>query len=215
MYAALLFDLDGVLINSERTTYEIWRSYLLEHEDYDLPEKVYSQISGSPAVSFGSLMDGLIPGDKNLLLSNWLGRMDAFAFSGRIPLKPGYEKLQVFLEGYGGKKAIVTSNGSQWLPAYLDKLQSEKYFDAVITGKMVKRLKPEPDLYLFACKKLQVEPENCLAVEDSVSGVQAALTAGIPVMRMMDFPGFPEELDKRCVARVRDLNEAVSFFSGR
>ncbi len=211
MYEALLFDLDGVLVDSERAAYDIWKAYLKKHESYALSERTYASIAGLPSASFRSLMETTLPGDMEALLSHWVKRMDVLAFSGRIEIKAGYGRLQAFLRDFEGKKAIVTSNGGRWLPAYLKKLQAREYFDAVIDGKMVERHKPAPDPYLMACEKLGVAPARCLAVEDSPSGIMAASIAGMAVIRMVDFEGFPPELEKLCKAQVYDLNGVVDF----
>ena len=86
----------------------------------------------------------------------------------------------------GFKIALCTSGGDTSVEMWLKKHDFKKYFDAIVTGDMVIRRKPEPDPYLLAAEKLGVQPRECVAIEDSHFGVESAYRAG---MKVIAIPG--------------------------
>lgn len=211
MYQAVLFDMDGVLLNTEEMTYEIWRDFLCELESYHLPLEKFAKIAGSPPQVFNQFIAEALPGDPERLLAHWGKEMGERIFRGEIPTLPGYEMLMAFLEDYPGKKALVTSNGGEWADGYRRLFRFDEVLDGVFTGNLVERRKPAPDLYRLACRALGVEPSECLAVEDSFSGICAAQEAGISVLWMQGISAVPEDTQKSCVGTVRDLLEVKAY----
>ena len=109
--------------------------------------------------------------------------MDAFVEKEGVYLKPGVHELLSYLKEKGIKTAIATSSPIERTLKYLSSVKLEKSFDEIVSGYMVEKGKPEPDIFLYAAKKLGKMPENCLVLEDSPAGILAAHRAGcIPVM---------------------------------
>ncbi len=105
--------------------------------------------------------------------------------SGRVPLRPGVRRLMLEAVEQGLQLGIVTNASKASLKAFLthalgDELR--KHISVVTSGEEVARKKPAPDIYLLACQRLGLQPDECVAVEDSAMGLQAARSAGIAVV---------------------------------
>ncbi|NLO85455.1 MAG: HAD family phosphatase [Clostridiales bacterium] len=211
MYKAILFDMDGVLLDTEEQAYEIWRDYLQKNAAYDLDRELYAQVGGSPPDEFDRFMAEHLPCDPDGLRRYWGEETQRLIDLGEVRTLPGFENLLRFLAGYSGKKAVVTSNGSAWMEGYAQLFRLRERFDGVYTGDLVVNRKPAPDLYLHACRELGVNPAECLAVEDSASGITAALRAGISVAHMHGISAVPQEMLQQCDYHVRDLNDVIGI----
>jgi HAD superfamily hydrolase (TIGR01509 family) len=93
---------------------------------------------------------------------------------------PGVEEMLSEARALGLKLAVASSSDRAWVSGHLDRLGLESYFQALVTADDVRRLKPDPEIYLRALATLEVEPEEAMALEDSPNGVLAARRAGIP-----------------------------------
>ena len=124
--------------------------------------------------------------------------MKEFLSEQAYELKPG---VKAFLEKTGDlpvRKVIVTSSTPEEKKPELERLGIEQYFDGFVSVKEVKRGKPFPDVYLFACSKLGLEPGECLAIEDSPNGIRSAYGAGVKVVMVPDLTGPTDELRRMC-----------------
>ncbi len=212
MYQAILFDLDGVLLDSEWLSYRIWKKYLWENEQYHLTREQYAEACGGSSDIFDRVMQ-ILPGNKEDLNRYWLDEFNRYFAENDPPVIKGLYELLDFLRTYPGKKAIVTSSYGSWLQRYIDTFGLDQIFDRIFSGSMVEKTKPYPDLYQLACRTLQVEPQDCLAVEDSFWGIQAAQTAMVPVLHMQGVPILPEEIEKKCVGKVENLLEVLPYLT--
>jgi putative hydrolase of the HAD superfamily len=94
---------------------------------------------------------------------------------------PGVEIFLEKLENAGIRKAVVSSSSHHWVDGWLEKIGLAGRFEEVICRGDAERIKPAPDLYLEAVRRLGIPAENCLVIEDSLNGIKAANAAGIPV----------------------------------
>ena len=153
---AVIFDMDGVLINTEPLHYRCWKEILKEKNGIDLDYEVYLPCIGSTR---GFFMD---------LINENYG-----------PVFDDVDKMNALMKE---KKAQITE--AEGFPAYaikdaLKSLDMEKYFTVVMSGDYVEHPKPAPDTFLVTAEKLGMEPEDCLVVEDSTNGGGAARAAGM------------------------------------
>lgn len=211
IYKALLFDLDGVLLDTERMGYEIWRDFVKKEAGLDLAVETYAKACGGSPEIFDELLEELLPGKTCEMGKYWSEEVVKRIREKRVVPVKGYWELLFFLKNYQGKKAIVTSNDAPWAKYYQEVFRFTDHFDVVINGSMVEKRKPEPDIYLKACEVLDVIPQECLAVEDSLWGILAAQRAGVHVLHMEGIPKIPEYVEKACVGMVRDLNGVLRF----
>lgn len=181
---ALLFDLDGLLIDSEDACFRAAGTVLARHSGLTLPEGWYSAQAGkSASETYESLrtdyrlrarLEDLLE-ERHELLARWYEAPEVL---------PGAEEL--VLEAVRDEKrlGVVSSSPQSLVDAALRALPFGSRFDVVVTADhaMVSRLKPFPDPYWAACTLLDMDPGDALALEDSTSGATAAVLAGIPTV---------------------------------
>ena len=176
---AIIFDLDGLMVDSEPLAKRAW-STLLAGYGHAL------DLGTTHALLGLRLMDSsrLIKERFNLPLSVEQiadRRADIFLKSlpGNLKPMPGLVELLNAVDSRGLTRAVATSSPSFYAPVALREVGVAGGFAAIITGDMVDRGKPDPDIYLEAANALAVCPTGCLALEDSPNGVKAAKAAGM------------------------------------
>ena len=180
---AVLFDLDGTLVDSERLWLDTIRSRL---EGYGLgvPAALLAEFEGlATADAARTLIDlgGLTAPEDEVAAALEDLTMDAFA--GRLEWIPGAEEALDDLRRSGTPLALVTSSTRRWVAAVTESV-SLGAFDVVVTADDVQSTKPHPEPYLRASDLLGVDPGDCLVFEDSAVGARAADTAGCRVVRV-------------------------------
>ena len=197
---AVIFDLDGTLIDSMWMWKQIDIDYLAKH-GHPLPEDLQSSIEGmsfsETAVYFKerfALSDPL-----DVIKTEW-NRMAYDIYVNDVPLKAGVLEFLKYLKANGIKTGIATSNSRELLLAVLESLDITRYFDEIHTSCEVTRGKPAPDIYLFVAKCLGVSPEHCLVFEDIIQGIKAGKAAGMQVCAVKDEFSISEEEEKKAVA---------------
>ncbi|MGB0775075.1 MAG: HAD family hydrolase [Akkermansiaceae bacterium] len=190
---AVLFDFDGIILNSEWPIYQTWLE-VFQREGKDLPPDVYVQCIGSDFDTWspekhledltGKTFDWPeINAQRQVEIERNLQGSPPMA--GVIPL---LEKLS------GQKTAVVSSSSHHWVDGWIETLNLTKHFETLVCRGDAPRIKPAPDLYLEGARQLEVAPENCLVIEDSYNGMLSAHEAGMKVLavptaltEMMDF----------------------------
>ncbi len=181
---AVLFDMDGLVLDTEKLYTRFWMEaanslgYPMTFEQ-GLGMRSLNRNAGAEKLKsyFG---DGV---SYDEVRNKRIELMDAFVEKEGVYLKPGIYELLDYLDKMGIKKAIATSSPIDRTIKYLSSVSIEKRFDELVSGYMVEKGKPEPDIYLFAAEKLGVSPQNSMVLEDSPAGILAAYRAGcIPVM---------------------------------
>lgn len=179
-FGAVLFDFDGVLVDTEMAIYQAWRKTFLDH-GHDLPLSLYTRCIGSD-------FDTWSP--KNHL-EELTGRafdwhqLDATrqheiesALSGQGPM-PGAAALLKYLAARSITRAVVSSSSHHWVDGWLERLDLARHIPLTICRGDAPRIKPAPDLFLEAARQIDVAPETCLVIEDSANGLLAATAAGM------------------------------------
>jgi len=184
MLKALIFDFDGLILDTETPEYETWRQVYQEF-DQDLSPDMWGQIvGGSGASDFHPVthLESLTGRDLSPLN---LSRRVAEASLARIhtqPPLPGVLNLLDAARAAHLQLAIASSSPREWVEGHLTRLGLLSRFEALRCREDVKKTKPEPDLYLSALEALGVSPKEACVFEDSPNGVLAARRAGIPVI---------------------------------
>lgn len=182
---AVLFDMDGLMLDSERAIIRCFAQAAQERGD-DVPEHYWLQMVGKGDAACRRMLGDLI-GDvrAQALLAHCHELYDAIAAAG-VPHRPGIVPLLEWLTARGIPRAVGTATRR---PLALRKLEAADLlwrFDAVATSSDVEHPKPAPDIYLLAASKLGIEPARCLVLEDSPTGVRAALAAGMTPIQVPD-----------------------------
>lgn len=181
-FAAVLFDFDGVLVDTEYAIYQAWVRTFQAH-DHELPLEVYTRCIGSDFVTWSPKahledLTGLAFDWHDLDARRQEEILRDLTHEGPMP---GVIDLLNMLARKGIRQAVVSSSSHHWVDGWLEKLAIADYFEAVVCRGDAPQIKPAPDLYLTAARRLGLEPEECLVVEDSLNGVLSAKAAGMNV----------------------------------
>ncbi|VXB20854.1 Hydrolase [Luteimonas sp. 9C] len=183
--AAVLFDMDGLMLDSERAILESLRAAALDHRvDID-PDWWLCLIGHTEAVCRARLGAHIGHAAAGALLADGHARYVAVAEAG-VPHRPGVVALLELLVAHDMPRAVATSTRSPLAQRKLAAAGLLTYFDEVCTSSDVAQPKPAPDVYLLAAERLGVPPARCLVLEDSPTGVRAALAAGMTVVQVPD-----------------------------
>lgn len=207
---AVIFDMDGSLVDSMWVWLEVDREYM---EKYKLisPDTFHKDIEGMSYVQTAQYFLDTFPVlgcTVEEVCREWT-EMAIELYQTKVPLKPGAGEFLKRMEEQGIRMGIATSNSRELALAALDALHIRKYFSAVITSDEVRKGKPEPDVFLKAAEELQVPPEACLVFEDIPNGIRAGKRAGMSVCAVEDSFSVPYEEEKRELADyfIRDYRE--------
>ena len=184
---AVIFDLDGLLADTEIISLKVYQELL---KDFGIlfTEETYSrEYSGhreeENVQRFLDTYD--LPWNFDQTLEK-VYELEARILAKGVNLKKGAKNLLAFLQREGIPIALATSSVESRARIILDSNGILSLFDHLVFAKDVKRSKPYPDIFLKACRDLNVLPENCLVLEDSEAGIEAAYRAGIPVICIPD-----------------------------
>ncbi len=206
---AVLFDMDGVLTDTEKYYHKFWLEAARECG--------YTEFTREDALDLRSgwrgytipLMKARFGEDFDFMKVRNLcaDKMVAFLEENGIELKPGVHEIMKYLKGKDIKIALVTATELKTATARLTKIGLIDYFDKVISAHELERGKPFPEPYLYACKEIGVEPEDAIAVEDSPNGVKSAIAAGCNTVMIPDLTGPTEEFEDKLYACLESLVE--------
>lgn len=213
-FKAVVFDMDGVIFDSERLVIACWKVIA---DKYEVPniEEICRECLGVNATEtrqkFLNHYGQDFPYDayKSEMSKLYHDKYDG----GRLPVKKGVAELLQYLKEAGVKVALASSTRRAVVEQELTDAGIIKYFDVVIGGDMVTRSKPEPDIFLKACEELGVLPEEAFAIEDSYNGIRAAAAGKLRPLMVPDLMELTEEM-KRLAERVfPDLLDVLSYIS--
>ena len=128
-----------------------------------------------------------------------------------VALKPGAEELLAYLQERNYKILLASSSTRERAEDLLRQNGVEQYFDHLVFGVEVERGKPEPDIFIKACEYAQEPPQNCLVLEDSEAGIQAAYAAGIDVVCIPDMKMPGEKFRGMAAAELSSLAEVIGW----
>ncbi|MGH8025327.1 MAG: HAD family hydrolase [Pseudoxanthomonas sp.] len=207
---AVIFDMDGLLIDSERTILECWRATAQE-QSLVLDDALWLSMVGLHEAGCAELLEGLLGGERAERLTLECKRRYDLLVEDGLPVKAGARELLEDLSGLGVPLAVATSTRGERARIKLARSGIDGYFSHVVTSSDVVHAKPAPDLYLLAAERLGVPPRECIALEDSEFGVRAASTAGMRVIQVPDL--LPASETTRTLAEVvPDLYRARTWF---
>ena len=175
---AVLFDMDGTLVDSLWVWGEIDIEYLGRH-GYEVPADLQHTIEGmsfsEAAVYFKEHFK--LAASAQEIQAEWI-EMAKDTYAHEVPLKPGALRFLKYLKERGILMGIATSSSRDLLETVLRSLKLSEYMDCCMTSWEAGAGKPAPDIYQKVAKELGVLPEECLVFEDTVAGIQAGLSAG-------------------------------------
>ena len=213
---AVIFDMDGVIFDSERLVIECWQVIAEKHNISDIVE-ICMRVQGNNREETGKRFREKYGRDfpyevyKKEVTALFRDRYG----EGRLPLKPGVVKILEELKRNNIPLALASSTRSDIVKLEMEEANLLPYFDAVLGGDMVPRSKPEPDIFLAAAAALQAEPKCCYVLEDSHNGIRAAYRAGMHPVMVPDMQQPTEEIRGIAEAVVKNLLAALEYLQAR
>lgn len=214
-FDAVIFDMDGVIFDSERATMLCWLELADKYGIKDM-EKPYLACTGTNATMTRQIMlDAYgedFPYDE---YAHEASRMYHERYDGgRLPMKSGVVEILEYLKNSGKKIALASSTKKQKVISQLQDAGILNYFDEIVTGDMVEKSKPEPDIFLLACEKIGVSPERAYAIEDSYNGIRSAYRGGLRPIMVPDLLPADQEMNELAEAVIDNLENVVLYLKG-
>lgn len=208
MIKALLFDLDGVLIETERETFQFYKKYLKDHYHIVLKNSDFKYKAGRKSKNFFD--DVLTPEQQKIVNIKKLTELKRHLFNTQISkytkkIKGGNALLH-YLQKHHYLLALVSQNEPQMIQNALKWLAIKHYFQTILSLADIKNKKPNPEIYLLAAKKLSLQPKECLVIEDSYDGVMAAKNGGFKCLALKH-NYMPQYIYKKADKTIRELRE--------
>ena len=192
-FKAVIFDMDGLVFDTERVFME-QLAVVMKEKGYNLSREVYIKTLGTGGSRLKDIMYSEYGEDYPFQECGDIAqsRLVMIAETIGLNIKPQIQELLVMLKEKGIPCAVASSTKSAYVEKYLKHAGLLGYFQKIIGGEMAKHSKPEPDIFLMACEKLNTAPQKALVLEDSENGVKAAFTAGIPVICLTRLSAHPK-----------------------
>lgn len=211
MIKAVIFDMDGLIFDSERL-YAKANVKTAKTLGLGKDEAYFYQFVGIGAQDMAERMKEVFDDD---LVDEFfrLGEKDAheLLLHGEVPTQPGLHELLDYLDDAGIEKVIASSSEVHMIDVMTKNAGIRDRFSAIHGGNQVEQTKPAPDIFELARSNLGVSKEETLVLEDSINGVLAAHAAGIPVIMVPDTVEPTDEVRDKALAVVNTLSEVVNY----
>ena len=214
IYDAVVFDMDGVIFDSERAVMKCWLE-LADKYGIENIEKSFLACTGTTMVRTKEIMietyGADFPYDTYAKEASCLyhEKYDG----GKLPMKPGVIELLTFLKKENKKIALASSTRKQTVINQLRDADIIQFFDAVICGDMVERSKPAPDIFLKACEELGVQPKKAYAIEDSYNGIKAAYAGKLRPIMVPDLLPGNDEMEEMSEMILESLMDVLDYLN--
>jgi putative hydrolase of the HAD superfamily len=181
-WRAILFDFDGILVDTEWAIYSAWRDCFAAHGQ-ELPLEIYTRCIGSDFQTWSpkTYLEELTGKDFDWeKMDSERQQVIVAELADEGPMVGALDLLEA-LQSKEIPLAVVSSSSHHWVDGWLERLGMKKYFTEVVCRGDAPRIKPAPDLWIEALRRLQCDGSSCLAIEDSRNGLLSAKEAGLQV----------------------------------
>lgn len=216
LFCPVIFDMDGVIFDSERLLLDSWKIIAQRH---GIPD-----IEGTLRLCFGVSVDV----SRQIYFDRYGPDFPLDAYkeetraifrqhcpNGHPPVKAGARELLTFLRDRGVPLALASSTRSQLVRSELEQAGLLSCFDVVLGGDQIARSKPAPDIFLAAAEALGAAPAQCFVIEDSFNGIRAARAAGTRPLMVPDMVPPDEEMEEKAEAILPDLDAVRDYLLPR
>ena len=212
MKQGAIFDMDGLMFDTEAIWQEGWRIYAKEY-GYEPSAEFGRKISGTSGEIMREVVRTYYPRvDTDEFISSARGYVDD-CLSQSVPVKEGLIEILELFKNNGVRMAVASSSRKERIRQNLAMTNTLEYFDAVVSGQEIQNGKPEPDIFLAAAEQLSLPPQDCYVLEDSFGGVQAGHAAGCYTIMVPDQLAPTPEIRALANAVYSSLSEAAAELS--
>ena len=214
MIQAVVFDMDGVIFDLETLLTDCWVDATRADGIPDVAHANYLCLGVNDAETKEKFLEVYGPNFPYDMYEKEVFRLfRERACGGQLPKKEGVEELLSFLKESGIKVALATSSRESIVMEEITEGGLLPYFDAIICGDTITRSKPDPEIYLKACGRLGVRPEDAYAVEDSFNGVRSATRAGLTCIMVPDIKQPDDEMRSLACCILPSLLDVKAYLS--
>ena len=208
---AVLFDMDGVIFDSERAVLAVWREVAAQLGIEGI-EAVFARCVGVTRQRTREIVCAAFPGlDFPDFDARVRARFRSLYDGGRLPVKPGARETLAALKACGIPLALASSTRTETVRRELEEAGLLGFFDAVVGGDRVSRSKPDPEIFLTAAALLGAEPAESFVIEDSFNGIRAARAGGFRPVMVPDLLPPDGEMEEKAEVILQDLFEAERY----
>lgn len=210
MKKAIIFDMDGVIIQSE-ILYQQRRAAFFNEHNLPLDDDFQHKVIGSNPKDMFTLLFPDSTEKRDFYLAKYQLFKEEFTIDYEQILTDNVEEVLMWLKHQQFKIALASSGDYSILQKILHQTNLKPYFDVIVSGADMKQSKPAPDVYLEAMKQLECQPQECVAIEDSTYGIRAAISAGIDCLALKP-TAF--DIDQRLATKIiLSLNDIPSWLT--
>ena len=212
MIKAVIFDMDGLMIDSERVTFECYQE-ILKGMNLTMDEEFYKTLLGKPLKGIYQRFYDVYGNDfpiEDVIKDVHALMAQRFETEG-VPVKTGLKSLLEYLKINNYKTIVATSSNRDRVDTILAQAQITDYFDDSICGDEVTKGKPNPEVFLKSCQKLGVSADEAIVLEDSEAGIQASYDAGIKVICIPDMKYPEKQYEEKTFKIFKDLNDVTNY----
>lgn len=211
-FKAAIFDMDGLILDSERTVLNIWEKIGEKYGFENIRAYGISVIGKNKKATIDEFErvygESGVPYEKELRAV-----YNEMAQKGEVPLKPNTLELLNAMKSAGMKIAIASSSTREEITSQLGPLGALELFDAIVSGDQVTRSKPDPEIFLKACDALNVQPEESLGLEDSYNGVRSCEASGLYTIMVPDLIAPNDEMKDLADIILPSLKDVQAFLN--
>ena len=211
-YKAVIFDMDGVIFDSERLVLESWKQIAEKYGIQNVEEVLIKCIGVNAVITRDIFLEyygkdfpyDMYKTECSSLFHTWCKTKG-------LPIKKGVTELLEYLNDSGYKVGLASSTRYEIVKEELEEAGLLPYFHNLTGGDMLKKSKPEPDIFLMACESLSVKPEEAIGIEDSYNGIRALSRAGMLPVMVPDMIAPDEEMKDFAEFIFDDLLEVLKW----